>query len=196
MVISRKYTIHGANQCLNNAWFIYSKLFFSISCFRFLGEFLFNILRYTSLRPGGWFWWICLCFLLGIVYFCLGSLFLSPDWRLVIIFRFGYVCFCAGLAGYVFESCFLFLFLSATIFMYYEENMSLNFRNTTCSANHIDTWKHTLSVFFFVLAKKQYLWNALSLLPDDLVKCSFHGFLMLEFVCERNITDSGRKHLT
>ena len=28
-------TIHGANQCLNNAWFICSKLFFSISCFRF-----------------------------------------------------------------------------------------------------------------------------------------------------------------
>ena len=37
------------------------------------------------------------------------------------------MCFCAGLAGYVFESCFLFFILSATIFMYYEENMSLNF---------------------------------------------------------------------
>ena len=116
---------------------------------------------------------------------------------------------------------FLFLFLSATTFMYYEENMSLNFRNTTCSANHIDTWNQPsrlyfymflvrrghevyicqiscinaiIQYFFFVLAKKQNLWNALSLLPDDLVKCSFHGFPMLEFVYERNITDSGRKH--
>ena len=54
-------------------------------------------------------------------------------------FPFWLCVFCAGLAGYVFESCFLFLFLSATIFMYYEENISLNFRNTTCSANHMDT---------------------------------------------------------
>ena len=54
-------------------------------------------------------------------------------------FPFWLCVFFCGLAGYVFESCFLFLLLSATIFMYYEENMSLNFRNTTCSANHIDT---------------------------------------------------------
>ena len=131
-----------------------ANFFFSISCFRFgVCDSVLHIvfvfwvsfcLIFWDIRHSGlvlWviLFWICLCFLLGIVYFCLGSFFLSSDSRWVIIFRFGYVCFCAGLAGYVFESCFLFLFLSATIFMYYEENMSLNFRNTTCSANHIDT---------------------------------------------------------
>ena len=75
--------------------------------FSFLGEFLFNILGYTSLRPDCVIlFWVCLFFFLGIVYFSLGSLFHRPDRRWVIIFRFGYVCFCAGLAGYVFESCF------------------------------------------------------------------------------------------
>ena len=128
-------------------------------CFLFLGEFLFNILGYTSLRPDCVIlFWVCLCFFLGIVYFSLGSLFHRPDWRWVIIFRFGYVCFCAGLAGYVFESCFSFLFLSATIFMYYEEKMSLNFRNTTCSANHIDTWKHTLSPLSLYVSCEKRAW--------------------------------------
>ena len=100
-------------------------------CFLFLGEFLFNTLAYTSLRPDCvMLFWVYLCFHLGIVYFSLGSLSPSPDWRWVIIFRFGCACFCAGLAGYVFESCFF-------VFVPFGHHIYVLWGNTTRHAQPI-----------------------------------------------------------
>ena len=79
-----------SKQCLIHIWqtflfpfrvFVWGLWFCFAFCFLFLGEFLFNILAYTSLRPDCvMLFWVYLCFHLGIVYFSLGSLFPSPDW--------------------------------------------------------------------------------------------------------------------
>ena len=106
-------TIFGAIQFLSS--FLWWGLWFYFE-FWFL---FWSVLGYASLRPDCVILnWVCLCVLLGIAYFCLGSLFLTPDYRWVTIFRFGYVCFCAGLAGYIFEPwVFIFVPFGHTICM-------------------------------------------------------------------------------
>ena len=67
-------TIFGAIQFLSS--FLWWGLWFYFE-FWFL---FWSVLGYASLRPDCVILnWVCLCFLLGIAYFCLGSLFLTPD---------------------------------------------------------------------------------------------------------------------
>ena len=67
------------------------------------------------------------------------GIFISQS-RLTLGYHFPF-CLCVflcGVSGLCFRVLFFVLFLLATIFMYYEENISLTFRKTTCSASHID----------------------------------------------------------
>ena len=116
-------TIHGANQRLNNAWFIYSKLFFSISCFCF--GVCDSVLHFVFV------FWVSFCLIFwdirhsGLVGDSILDLFVFPFGDSVFLFgifvsqsrlTLGYhfpfwLCvFLCGVSGYVFESCFCFCY--------------------------------------------------------------------------------------
>ena len=119
-------TIHGANKCLNKARFIYSKLFFFhlvfsfwglwfcfAYCFRFLSEFLFNILGYTSLRPGtvGDSILDLFVFPFGDSVFLFGIFFSQSRFTLGYHFPFWLCVFLCGVSGLCFRVLF-FVFVS------------------------------------------------------------------------------------
>ena len=152
-------TIHGANQRLNNAWFIYSKLFFSIPCFCFgvcdpVLHFVFGFwvsfcLIFWDIRLSG----LVGDSILGLFVFPFGDsvflfwIFISQS-RLTLGYHFPF-CLCVFLCG-VSGLCFRVLFFvfypfGHHIYVLWGKHVIELSRNTTCPANHIDTWNHTLS---------------------------------------------------
>ena len=106
-------TIFGAIQFLSS--FLWWGLWFYFE-FWFL---FWSVLGYASLRPDCVILnWVCFVFPFGNSVFLFGIFVSQSRLTMGYHFRFGYVCFCAGLAGYIFEPwVFIFVPFGHTICM-------------------------------------------------------------------------------